>query len=38
MHRYCLKCQKKLEEDEKELCTRCQFYEIKDEFEPGNIS
>jgi len=37
MDRYCLKCNKKLEDDEKELCARCEFYELKDDFEPGNI-
>ncbi len=34
--RFCIKCRTELEEDE--MCTRCQFYELKDKFEPGNIA
>ena len=36
--RLCVKCRTELEEDEEETCTRCQFYELIDEFERVNIS
>jgi uncharacterized paraquat-inducible protein A len=37
MPRYCIQCKTELADDEKDLCTRCQFYALKDKFEPGNI-
>lgn len=37
MPRYCMQCEAELAKDERELCTCCQFYKLKDEFEAGNL-
>ena len=37
MDRFCRVCGNKLEPDEKELCTHCDFHEIIDEFESGKL-